>query len=94
MEIEELIEIIEMLKWQDGIETWSIGEDFENTIGYIITGLKLEIEQGIVLATDSHDEIYKAFLVESIKDIKHKDKAEFTINFSDGKINIKGLLIS
>lgn len=92
--VEELVEMIGILKWEDGIENWNIKEDFKELREYTLKGLKLEIEKGIVLATDLNDEIYKAFLVESIQDIIYKNKTEFMINFSDGKIHIKGLLIS
>lgn len=97
MDIEVLVEIIDMLKFEDGIENWNIKEDFKELREYTLEGLELEIEQGIVLATDLNDEIYNeskalmGFLAESIKDIKHKDKAEFTIHFEDGAIGIKGI---
>lgn len=92
--VEELVEMIGILELEDRIENWNIKEDFKELREYTLEGLELEIEQGIVLATDLNDEIYKAFLVESIQNIIYKNKAEFTISFPDGKIHIKGLFIS
>lgn len=96
MRIEELVEEISMLRWGDGIETWKITEEFRKKNEYTLVGLEIEVEQGIVCAADSKGEIYcspkvlMGFLAESIINIEHKDKAEFTIYFKDGTIVIKG----
>lgn len=94
--IEELVDMIEILSW-DGIETWEITEEFKRKNEYTLVGLEIEVEQGTVCAADAYGEIYSSpkvlmgFLVTSIKDIAHKNKAEFTIYFNDGTIAIRGI---
>lgn len=95
---EELVDLVSMLTWRDGVQTWKITEEFNKKKEYTLDGLELEIEKGIVIATDENDEIYSdckslmGFLVTSIQDIIHKSKAEFIIKLRFGTITIRGII--
>lgn len=74
---------------------WEITEELKERREYTLRGLEFEQEQGILIASDTNDDIYKGYkaltgmLVKSINKIEQLDKTSFTIYLPNGIISIK-----
>lgn len=99
-DVEQLIDKIEELTWCTGVVDWHITEDFTKSgeREYSLQGLKMEIEDNIVICSDMNDELYEdisrvlnTFLVDSIVNIEVHVKNVIKIFFKNGSITIKGI---
>lgn len=77
------------------VTAWEITEELKERREYTLRGLEFEQEQGILIATDSNEEIYNGYkaltgiLVKSINKIEQLEKTSFTIYLPNGTIAIK-----
>lgn len=77
------------------VTAWEITEELKERREYTLRGLEFEQEQGILIASDTNDDIYKGYkaltgmLVKSINKIEQLDKTSFTIYLPNGIISIK-----
>lgn len=86
---------INAIKSLADVAVWEITEELKETREYTLQGLKFEQEQGILIATDANDDIYKGYkaltgiLVKSINKVEQLEKTSFTIYLQNGTISIK-----
>lgn len=98
IKLDRLIEDIATLTWEFGIEIWKITEsvgDKQKT--YLLRGLKIEMEDGIVYSSD-HDDILLtnnhgllAFLIERVSSITREDKFTYVIILPDKTVKIQAI---
>lgn len=96
--IEEAIDKLELLKWQEGITDFVITEEFSNIKEFLVSNLSIETEDDIVFCWDDGEEIERqgsiliGFLKHhllSINKIYDKDIGYDLLEFEDGTVTIK-----
>lgn len=97
-DVEQLIEEIERLTWCDGVIDWHITEEFpvNGKREYDIQGLKIELEDGIVICSDINDKLIEdisrvlnMFLVDSIVEIITHSCNYVELIFRNGLVKIE-----
>lgn len=99
--LEEMAEDIDDLVWRKGVECFKVTESFVNKKQiYIVRGLHMDIDEGIVCCSDADmiikDNIYVLMMflrrcVRSIIRIKDNEYVRDELTFSDGNIYIETL---
>lgn len=96
--IEEFVEELELLKWERGIENFSITESSKNeTKNFEVENLQIEVEGDVVVCGDAKDVINAnnsvliAFLESSVAVYKTytTDKTCYELDFIDGQVLIE-----
>lgn len=98
IEIEELQDIITTLIWQVGVENFHVTETFpkHGTREFIITGLSLNIEDGVAYFLDENYDIINnrmvltGFMIDDVCIMQHSQTC-FELVFSSGNVIINAI---
>lgn len=98
--VEELIDGVEYLVLCQGVEVFKVTEVYTNGTkkSYLLRGLEIETENGIVIGSDMDDVlldqnyVLQGFLADSVATIVHEKKLTFKICLKSGaNITIEGI---
>ena len=98
MTIEEAIDELDLLKWQEGITNFIITEKFSNIKEFLVSNLSIETEDDIVFCWDDGEEIERqgsiliGFLKECLLEIDKIYDHGVTydlLKFRNGNVTIK-----